>query len=283
MTGYVLCDGSMELQRAKQLVPAAPEAAMPAADAPAHAAVNISDQQQEKQQQDQDQEPKAARPGAHHQEATPYRLSSVSQREQAAQHHSRQDSSSSDQLQQRLQVLYHLRPDWQTARGYDLEVESASELQGHVLVLGGGSSPDALLLALAPLRSSQLRQWRPIVILDQATPAGGSVDQCASSPTVGQAYSTGEGLGGGGGQQCIDAGVSNMHSRVVVGADGDVFVARVLAPLPPPAPSPPARGVHQHLLEMCLELDQPHFVAAGAEQQLVQRTSVQAAAATRIS
>lgn len=239
MTGYVLCAGSVELQRAKQLVREAP-AAMPAADAPPHAAVNISDQQQEKQQL-QDQKPKPARQGADHQEAAPARLSSVSQREQAAEHHSRQDISSSDQLQQRLQALYHLRPDWQTARGYDLEVESASELSGHVLVLGGGSSPDALLLALAPLRSRQLRQWRPIVILDQATPAGGSVDQCASSLTVGQARYTGR--QGGGGSRC---GIQHTQQ----GGCGCRW--RRLSCTCHGPPSPPARGVHQHLLrERC--------------------------------
>lgn len=44
----------------------------------------------------------------------------------------------------------------------------------HILVLGVPASPDSLLALLAPLRTRRLRQWRPIVIVDQQRPVGGS-------------------------------------------------------------------------------------------------------------
>jgi len=55
----------------------------------------------------------------------------------------------------------------------DLAVEQAA-VSGHILVLGVPASPDSLLALLAPLRSRCLRQWRPIVIVDEQMPVAGS-------------------------------------------------------------------------------------------------------------
>lgn len=45
---------------------------------------------------------------------------------------------------------------------------------GHILVCGAATRPEALLPLVAPLRSTVLRRWRPIVILDHPAPPTGS-------------------------------------------------------------------------------------------------------------
>jgi hypothetical protein len=53
-------------------------------------------------------------------------------------------------------------------------------VQGHILVCAGrGLAPEPLLQLLAPLRSTRLADWRPVVILGRPAPSGELWDQVA--------------------------------------------------------------------------------------------------------
>jgi hypothetical protein len=54
-------------------------------------------------------------------------------------------------------------------------VKDVGPLRGHLLILGGAASPDALFMAVAPFRSRLMvrdQALLPVVILDAAAPTG---------------------------------------------------------------------------------------------------------------